>query len=280
MRLVPGQAPGEAADAVRRHLEARCPEGVRLTFNGIGGGSAASSLEPGHPLLVAAETVIMRTTGRRPVHTRLGGTIPITAIFKEMLGVDTLTFGFAKPDEDVHAPNEFFHLSSIPEGLTAWTLLLSELANRSPYTRRVAITLNVYGMPYRQQMLSGFANRADVRASNPLGRIPALVLDSGETLVDSATIIDHLDEVHGRDRALTPAAGADRRAVPKVAAMMMGACDKLLAAAYERNHRPAEKVHEPWRDDYIAQAANALAAVDAMPEPGNPPSAHRAPHAS
>lgn len=132
MRLVPGQAPGEAADAVRRHLEARCPEGVRLTFNGIGGGSAASSLKPGHPLLVAAETVIMRTTGRRPVHTRLGGTIPITAIFKEMLGVDTLTFGFAKPDEDVHAPNEFFHLSSIPEGLTAWTLLLSELARFTP----------------------------------------------------------------------------------------------------------------------------------------------------
>jgi len=88
--------------------------------------------------------------------------------------------------------------------------------NRSPYTRRVAITLNIYGMAYEQRPLSGFDDRAAVRASNPLGRIPALVLDSGETLVDSVAIIDHLDEIYGRERALTPAAGADRRAVLKM----------------------------------------------------------------
>jgi glutathione S-transferase len=45
---------------------------------------------------------------------------------------------------------------------------------------------------------------------------------------------------------------------------MMGACDKLLQAAYERNRKPPEKVHEPWRDDCIAQATNALRALDAM----------------
>jgi glutathione S-transferase len=112
--------------------------------------------------------------------------------------------------------------------------------NRSPYTRRVAITLKAYGVPFEQQSLSGFANRAEVRASNPLGRIPALVLGDGETLVDSGAIIDHLDETYGRDRALTPPAGADRRAVLKVAALMMGACDKGLQAAYTRNHTPAE----------------------------------------
>ena len=67
--------------------------------------------------------------------------------------------------------------------------------NRSPYTRRVAVTLKAYGLPFEQRDLSGFGNRAEVRAANPLGRIPALVLDNGETLVDSAAIIDHLDEV-------------------------------------------------------------------------------------
>jgi glutathione S-transferase len=129
--------------------------------------------------------------------------------------------------------------------------------NRSPFTRRVAITLNIYGMPFEQKALSGFDNRAEVRAWNPLGRIPALVLDSGEALVDSGAIIDHLDEAYGRDRALTPAAGADRRAVLKVAAIMMGACDKGLHAAYERNRRPPEKLHQPWIDDCIAQVRNA-----------------------
>lgn len=136
--------------------------------------------------------------------------------------------------------------------------------NRSPFTRRVAITLNIYGVPFDQHPLSGFGNRAEVRASNPLGRIPALVLDSGETLIDSDAIIDHLDEVYGGDQPLTPRDGADRRAVLKVAAMMMGACEKCLHAAYEGNHRPPEKVHQLWIDDCMAQAANALGAVEAM----------------
>jgi glutathione S-transferase len=140
--------------------------------------------------------------------------------------------------------------------------------NRSPYTRRVSITLKAYGLAFEQSDLSGFGNRAEVRAANPLGRIPALVLDNGETLVDSAAIIDHLDEIVGRERALTPAAGAERRAVLRVAALMMGACDKGLHAAYERNHHPPEKVHQPWIDDCMAQMTQALAAVEAMVEPG------------
>ena len=150
--------------------------------------------------------------------------------------------------------------------------------NRSPYTRRVAITLEIYGVPYQQQALSGFGNRAEVRAKNPLGRIPALVLDDGEVLVDSGAIIDHLDEAYGRDRALTPAAGADRRAVLRVAALMMGACDKGLHAAYERNHHPPEKVHQPWIDDCMAQMTTALAAVEAMVDPAQAPFAAGASH--
>ena len=138
--------------------------------------------------------------------------------------------------------------------------------NRSPYTRRVAVTLKAYGLPFEQSALSGFGNRSEVHAANPLGRIPALVLDNGETLIDSAAIIDHLDEVVGHERALTPPAGADRRAVLRVAALMMGACDKGLHAAYERNHHPPEKVHQPWIDDCMTQMKQALAAVEAMVE--------------
>jgi glutathione S-transferase len=142
--------------------------------------------------------------------------------------------------------------------------------NRSPYTRRVAITLKLYGVPFEQRDLSGFGNRAEVRSANPLGRIPALVLDDGEVLVDSGAIIDHLDETYGGERRLTPAAGADRRAVLKIAALMMGACDKGLHAAYERNHHPAEKVHQPWIDDCMAQMTSVLAAVEAMIDPAAP----------
>ena len=142
--------------------------------------------------------------------------------------------------------------------------------NRSPYTRRVAITLTAYGVPYEQKCVSGFGNREEVRAANPLGRIPALVLDSGETLIDSGAIVDHLDQVYGGDRPLTPASGADRRAVLKVAAIMTGACDKALQAAYHRNHTPVEKRHQPWVDDCVEQVVKALAAIDATVDPAAP----------
>jgi glutathione S-transferase len=142
--------------------------------------------------------------------------------------------------------------------------------NRSPYTRRVAITLTAYGVAYEQKCVSGFGNRKEVRAANPLGRIPALVLDNGETLLDSGAIVDHLDEAYGGDRPLTPRSGADRRAVLKVAAIMMGACDKALQAAYHRNHTPVEKRHQPWVDDCTAQVASALTAIDAAVDPAAP----------
>jgi glutathione S-transferase len=134
--------------------------------------------------------------------------------------------------------------------------------NRSPYTRRVAITLSHYGVKYQQRDLSGFGNRAEVRAASPLGRIPALLFDGGETLVDSGAIVDHLDETYGGSAPTTPPSGADRRAVLRIAALMMGACDKGLQAAYERNHRPKEMWHQPWIDDCVAQMKAALQAVE------------------
>ncbi len=139
--------------------------------------------------------------------------------------------------------------------------------NRSPYTRRVAITLTALGVPYEQRCVSGFGNRDEVRGHNPLGRIPALVLDDGETLIDSGAIVDHLDETYGGERPTVPRSGVERRAVLRLAAMMMGACDKGLQAAYHRNHTPVEKRHQPLVDDCTAQMVHALTAVDAMVDP-------------
>jgi glutathione S-transferase len=142
--------------------------------------------------------------------------------------------------------------------------------NRSPFTRRVAITLAAYGVAYEQRRVSGFGNRDEVRRHNPLGRIPALVLDDGETLIDSGAIVDFLDERYGGDQPTIPRAGAERRAVLRVAAMMMGACDKGLQAAYHRNHTPVEKLHQPWIEDCMAQVRAALAAVEATVDPAAP----------
>ncbi len=132
MSLVPGQDPAATQAALRRHLEARCPPGAALDFHYRPGGTRAFTLGPHHPLLLAAERVTEWVHGRRPVRTRAGGTVPITTLFQESLGIDSLMFGLAMPDEDAHAPNEFFRLSSLDEGLRSWPMLLTELGTLTP----------------------------------------------------------------------------------------------------------------------------------------------------
>jgi len=80
----------------------------------------------------AGSTVLEQLLGQRPVPVRLAATVPITAMFKKLLGIETLMFAFGLPDEDVHAPNEFFRLSSIPLGLRDWVMLLDELGRVDP----------------------------------------------------------------------------------------------------------------------------------------------------
>lgn len=136
-RVVAGQDPRGAIHAVLRHLQAHCPPGRTLDVVAITDGSPASTLAPDHPLVRAAETVLEREAGQRPIHVRLGASVPVTSIFKETLGIDTLMFGFNLPDEDVHAPNEFFRLKSIQEGARAWALLFDALATHSPASFRL-----------------------------------------------------------------------------------------------------------------------------------------------
>jgi acetylornithine deacetylase/succinyl-diaminopimelate desuccinylase-like protein len=132
MRLVPGQDPAAAQAAVRSHLERHAPAGVTLDFQYSPGGTRAYTLGADHPLRAAAATVLRREKGAEPALMRLGGTVPITTVFQERLGIDSLMFGLASADEDAHAPNEFFRLSSLDEGLRLWPLLLTELEGMPP----------------------------------------------------------------------------------------------------------------------------------------------------
>jgi acetylornithine deacetylase/succinyl-diaminopimelate desuccinylase-like protein len=131
MRLAPGMDPRRARECLVAHLKANVAQGVQLSFDEREGGTPAPTLPDEHPLLVTALRVQERLHGRKPVPVRAGGTLPVSAIFREMLGIDTLAYGLAMPDEDVHAPNEFFRLSSFDEGLKSWPMLLEELGGLS-----------------------------------------------------------------------------------------------------------------------------------------------------
>ena len=128
----------------------------------------------------------------------------------------------------------------------------------SPYVRRVAVSLRVLGFEYRHDTRSVFADFDDMRRVNPLGRIPSLVLDSGETLIDSAAILDWLDEEVGPERALLPRSGAGRRRALRLIALATGAIDKAGAATYERVIRPAAYRFPDWIKRCRTQAAGAI----------------------
>ena len=132
----------------------------------------------------------------------------------------------------------------------------------SPFVRRVAVTMLLYGMTYEHRPYNTFPDRERIRPFNPLGRIPALVLDDGDVLTDSGVILDHLDQLVGPERALTPV-GPARRSVNQIVALADGTMDKYVAAYYERNKRPAAFTYQPWLEHLEGQVAAGLAALDA-----------------
>jgi acetylornithine deacetylase/succinyl-diaminopimelate desuccinylase-like protein len=131
MRLVPGQDPDRIVEVVKSHLLRQCPPGARITFGDTRGGSGAYLLPAHHPLLAAAEQALEETLGTAPIRVRMGATLPMTDIMARELGVDTVMFSFSTSDEDYHAPNEFFRLSSLDEGLVAWVKLLRRIGEQS-----------------------------------------------------------------------------------------------------------------------------------------------------
>lgn len=116
----------------------------------------------------------------------------------------------------------------------------------SPFVRRVAISMRLLDLPFEHRNWSVGRDFDAIRAYNPLGRVPTLVLDDGESLIESAAILDYLDDCVGPTRALLPATGVERRRVLKLMAIAIGGAEKGVLQLYEQAFRPAEKRHDGW----------------------------------
>ncbi len=125
----------------------------------------------------------------------------------------------------------------------------------SPFVRRVAVALQVYGLAYEHRPWSTFRDAERIAAYNPLRRVPTLVLDDGSVLVESAAILDYLDEVAGPERALAPREGPSRRAILRVCGLATGLCDKMVSLIYER------ALHETTSPAWIARCETQISAV-------------------
>ncbi len=132
----------------------------------------------------------------------------------------------------------------------------------SPFVRRVAISLKVLGFAYEHDTRSVFGDFESMLKTNPLGRIPTLLLDDGRGLVDSAAILDWLDEEVGPERALIPPSGAARADALQRIALATGTIDKIGAANYERMIRPSQYRWPEWTERLLTQCRGGLEALD------------------
>ena len=132
----------------------------------------------------------------------------------------------------------------------------------SPFVRRVAVTLHHYHMPYERNPISVFRNADEMQKINPLIRVPSLILETGEVLIDSSAIIDHLDEAAGPARALTPAHGPERRKVLQAVALALGTTEKAVALFFERLFHIDKHINRDFEKRMVQQLHAALAKLE------------------
>ncbi len=126
-RLVPDQDPTEVLELIEHHLRQHTPAGVALEVERHRGMSHPYAIAESHRGLRLAMEVLGELYGRRALPVRMGATIPIGEIFARRLGIDTVFFSFSTADEDYHAPNEFFRVQRLWDGVRAWITYLARL---------------------------------------------------------------------------------------------------------------------------------------------------------
>ena len=107
-RLVPGQNPRAAYDAVKRHLEDQCPRGMKVGLSELTGEAPAFRLPLASPLFRLAEDVLAEMDPRGAVYLWDGASIPVVSALREASGAAPLLVGWGQPEDAIHSPNESY----------------------------------------------------------------------------------------------------------------------------------------------------------------------------
>lgn len=139
----------------------------------------------------------------------------------------------------------------------------------SPFVRRVAIAMHIYGLDYEHSAISAFDDFGRLLGLNPLGKVPALELEDGTVLVDSTLILDYLDHKTGTENALLTSDLTLRAKLLLHAGVAVGLAGKAVEYRGETVRRPPEKHDMARIERVMAQIAAALAWLEARtPEEG------------
>lgn len=130
----------------------------------------------------------------------------------------------------------------------------------SSFVRRVGIALALYGLAFEHRPWSVFSDKDKIRPYNPLMRVPVLVLDDGDVLVDCSLMLEHLDRQQPPEKSLWPAGEPDRHRALRIAGLATGLADKAVSLFYEQQlHR---EVSALWVERCRSQIAGALAVLE------------------
>lgn len=127
-RLVPDQEPDKIFELIRAHVAKHLPDGTIAAVQKLPGSADPFLMPFDHPGNGAARVVLSKLYGKVPYIARTGGTIPVSGLFLKSLGAYMVNFAFGLEDENLHAPDEFFRISSFKRGMNAYGMILEELA--------------------------------------------------------------------------------------------------------------------------------------------------------
>jgi len=116
----------------------------------------------------------------------------------------------------------------------------------SPFVRRVAISAAMMGLDCEHKSISILRQMDQFRSISPLLKVPALVCDDGDVLIDSGLILDYLESLVAPGMRLMPQAADERKTAQKLIGIALVACEKTVQHLYETSLRPADKQYEPW----------------------------------
>ena len=138
-RLVPDQDGEKLFGMIRDYIKQVAPRGVNVEVQNLGT-ARALRMDPEMPVSRAAARALQATHGVPPVFIRSGGSIPVAAMFQDILGLPITMLGFTNPDDNAHAPNETMVLLNYEQGLRTITRLWDDLGTMSPLEARMGGT--------------------------------------------------------------------------------------------------------------------------------------------
>ncbi len=116
MRLVPGMSPQQSFERYKQFVASICPPGITVEVQLIHSGDAMV-IGVDNPYIAAATDALRTVFGKETVFVRSGGSIPIVGDFERYLQIPTVMMGFGLPDDNLHAPNEKFHIANFYRGI-------------------------------------------------------------------------------------------------------------------------------------------------------------------